>query len=49
MFSSLFFGGRVLIKFWDSRHIQVAMYTVFDEESEFQIKNREKLQPGGKN
>ena len=29
-------GDHVLINFRDSRHIQVAIYTVFDEESEFQ-------------
>ena len=46
----LFFcwGGRVLINFWDSRHIKVAIYTVFDEESEFQVKNKQILDPGGK-
>ena len=27
-----------MITFWDSRHIQVATYTVVDEESEIQIK-----------
>ena len=42
-----FFGGHVLIKFGDSRRIQVAIYTVFDEESEIQVKNRKILQPGG--
>ena len=47
--SSLFLGGgHVLIKLRDSRHIQVAVYTVFDEESEFQIKNSQILEPGGK-
>ena len=32
----------------DSRHSQVAIYTVFDEESEFQVKNKQILDPGGK-
>ena len=44
-----FLVGRFWIKFWDSRHIQVAIYTVFDEESEFQVKNSQILQPGGNN
>ena len=47
-FLPFFGGGRVLITFWDSRHIQVAIYTVFDEESEFQVKNKQNLEPGGK-
>ena len=33
---------------WDSRHSQVAIYTVFDEESEFQVENKQILDPGGK-
>ena len=37
-----------MIKFEDSRHIQVAIYTVVDEESEFQLKNSKILEPGGK-
>ena len=47
-FSSFFGGGRVLIKSWDSRRIQVAIHTVVDEESEFQVKNNKKSEPGGK-
>ena len=35
-------------KVWDPRHSQVAIYTVFDEESEFQVKNKQILDPGGK-
>ena len=44
-FSEVIFGSNL----GDSTHIQLAIYTVFDEESEFQVKNREKLQPEGKN
>ena len=47
LFPSLFCGGRVFIKFWDSRHIQVAIYTVVDEESEIQLKTKQNLEPGG--
>ncbi len=37
----LFFGG-------DSRHVQVAIYTVFDEESESEVKKCKILEPGKK-
>ena len=36
---------RIWIRIWDSRHSQVA---VFDEESEFQVENKQILDPGGK-
>ena len=29
------------IKFQDSRHAQLSIYAVFDEESDFQVKNTE--------
>ena len=48
LFSFLFFGDHILIKFEDSRHIQVARYTVFDEESELHVKHKQILEPGGK-
>ena len=45
-------GNDIFGGFWtslrDSRHSQVAIYTVFDEESEFQVKNKQILDPGGK-
>ena len=41
------FGG-FWTRIWDSRHSQVAIYTVFDEESEFQVENKQILDPGGK-
>ena len=37
------------IKIKDSRHFQLAIYTVFHEESESEVKKCKKLQPGGKN
>ena len=36
------------IKNLDSRHFQVSIYTVFDEESDFQVKNKEIRRPEGK-
>ena len=36
------------MKFLDSRHFQWSIYTVFDEESDFQVKNKQTLDPGGK-
>ena len=36
---------HILSRFGDSRHSQVAIYTVFDEESEFQVKNKQILDP----
>ena len=47
-FLPFFLGGHDLIKFWDSRHIQVAIYTVLDEESIYQVKHMQILEPGGK-
>ena len=35
-------------KFWDSRHAQVAIYTVFHEESESEVEKCKILEPGGK-
>ena len=46
--TSLFFRGHFWVKFWDSRHSEQSKYTVFDEESEFQVKNKQILEPGGK-
>ena len=40
---------HLLTKFWDSRHVQLAIYTVFDEESESEVKNKQFLRPEGKN
>ena len=37
-----------LANFWDSRHFQLATYTVFDEESNFQVKNEEIRRPEAK-
>ena len=39
----------ILTIFWDSRPVQVAIYTVFDEESEFAAQKCQILEPGGKN
>ena len=36
-----------LIKIWDSRHVQLAKYTVLDEESESEVKKCQILEPGG--
>ncbi len=36
------------ILFIDSRHIQLANYTVFDEEFDVQIENEQTLEPEGK-
>ena len=33
----------------DSRHVQLAIYTVLDEESESEVKKCQILEPGGKN
>ena len=35
-------------KIWDSRHVQLAIYTVLDEESESDVNKCQILQPGGK-
>ena len=37
-----------LIRFWGPRHIQLAKYIVFGEESDFQVQNKHKLETGGK-
>ena len=39
---------HLLTKFWDSRHLQLAKYTVFDEESDFQVKNEQIRRPEAK-
>ena len=38
----------MLTKSWDSRPFQLGKYSVFDEESDFQDKNRQVLEPEGK-
>ena len=38
-------GGHVLIKFMDSRHIQLAIYTACDRESGVQLNNNKIQQP----
>ena len=38
-----------LTKIWDSRHVQLAKYTVLDEESESEVKKCKILEPGGEN
>ena len=47
--TSVFFGGHFWVKFWDSRHVQWSKYIVFHEESDFQVKNKQFLEPEGKN
>ena len=37
-----------LTRFWDSRPFQLSIYTVFDEESDFQVENNQILEPEGK-
>ena len=37
-----------LTEIWDSRHAQLAIYTVFDEESESEVEKCQILEPGGK-
>ena len=39
---------RFWARFWDSRHSQVAIYTVFHEESESEVEKCQILEPGGK-
>ena len=36
-----------MTKFLDSRHVQLAKYTVFDEESESEVKKCQIVEPGG--
>ena len=38
-----------LTKFWDSIHFQLTQYTVFDEESDVQVKNQQFRSPGARN
>ena len=40
---------RILTRFWDSRPFQLSTYTVFDEESDFQVKNTQIRHPEAKN
>ena len=35
-------------KFGDSRHVHLAKYAVFDEESDVQVKNKQFRSPGAK-
>ena len=46
--TSLLLRGHFWDKFWDSRHSEQSKCTVFDEESEFHVKNKRFLEPGGK-
>ena len=39
---------RFWARFWDSRHFQVTIYTVFHEESESEVKKCQMLEPVGK-
>ena len=39
---------RFWARFWDTRRSQVAIYTVFHEESESEVEKCKKLEPGGK-
>ncbi len=41
--------GSFSSSFPDSRHAQLSIYTVFDEESDIQIKNKEIRRPEAKN
>ena len=40
--------GCLFIKFEDSRHAQLSIYAVFDEESDVQVKNKEIRRPEAK-
>ena len=37
----------MFIKFWDFRPFQLSKYVVFDEESDFEVKNKEIRRPEG--
>ena len=39
----------MLAKIWDSTPFQLAIYTVFDEESESEVENAQFWEPEGKN
>ena len=39
---------HLLTKLWDSRHFQQAQYTVFEEESDVQVKNKKFRHTGTK-
>ena len=42
-------GGTFFsIKFGDSRHAQLSIYAAFDEECDFQVKNKEIRRPEAK-
>ena len=45
---SRFLGGHFLIHVLGSRHVQLAEYSVFDEESDLQVKHKQILEPEGK-
>ena len=38
----------VKIQIWDPRPLQLTVYTVFDEEPEFEVEKCQILEPGGK-
>ena len=42
-----FSGGHFLINLWDSRHVQLKTYLVFDEGFDVQVKHKQKLEPEG--
>ena len=44
-FKTYFETYSLFSKLWDSRHVQLAKYTVFDEESESEVENLEILHP----
>ena len=46
--TSIFWGGPFGITIWASRHVQQSKHTVFEEESDFQVKNHQILDPEGK-
>ena len=41
--------GHFLTRFWDSGHVRQSKHTVLHEESDFQVKNKQILDPEGKN
>ena len=46
--TSVFWRGHLLVKLWDSRHIQLSTCTAFDEESELHNKNSKFQRPDTK-
>ena len=47
-YNLLIFFCHFVITFWDSRHVQLATYIVFDEKSASEVKQQQILKPGGK-